>query len=472
MITILVIDDDPGICLFFSTLLEQMGHESRSAGTIKDGLAQARNNSFDLILLDLELPDGNGLDILPELTKLPSRPEIIIITGTGDIRGAKMAFKYGAWDYVQKPFLLEEVTPPITRALQYQKEKKASKPPMPLIRANIVGDSEALKKSLEDVARAAVTDVSVLITGETGTGKELFAKAVHENSKRASQPFIAVDCGALPETLVESLLFGHEKGAFTGAEKKQDGLILQADGGTLMLDEVGDLPLSTQKSFLRTLQERCVRPIGGKSEKPVDFRLVAATNLDLEQMVLEKTFREDLLYRIRAIEIKLPPLRDRDKDIEEIVIKKTHELARRYGMDTKAISSEFFQVLAACHWPGNVRELINVLEYALVNADQDPTLFPKHLPPEYRVARLEFDPIPDAGPSRKTARASDQKIDEALALPCLRDYRTRMEKKYLKLLLKKTGGDRDQAVKISGISQSRLYGLLKKHRLSGFGPPS
>lgn len=468
MITVLIIDDDPGICLFFSTLFEQMGHESTAAHTIKDGLAQARKNSFDLILLDLELPDGNGLEIMPELIKLPSRPEIIIITGTGDIRGAKMAFKYGAWDYVQKPFLLEEVTPPITRALQYQKEKKASKPPMPLIRTNIVGESDALKKSLEDVAKAAVTDVSVLITGETGTGKELFAKAIHENSKRASKPFIAVDCGALPDTLVESLLFGHEKGSFTGAEKKQEGLILQADGGTLMLDEVGDLPLSAQKSFLRTLQERCVRPIGGKSEKPVDFRLVAATNLNLDQMVLEKKFREDLLYRIRAIEIKLPPLRERDKDIEDIIIKKVHELARRYGMDTKAVSSEFFNVLAACHWPGNVRELINVLEYALVNAEQDPTLFPKHLPPEYRVAELDFDPMPTASPSRETG----QTMDETNDLPCLREYRTRMEKKYLKMLLNKTRGDRDQAILISGISQSRLYGLLKKHNLSGFGSPS
>ncbi len=468
MITILVIDDDPGICLFFSKLFDQMGHKTSAAHTIKDGLEQARKNSFDLILLDLELPDGNGLEIMPQLTKLPSSPEIIIITGTGDIRGAKMAFKYGAWDYVQKPFLWEEVSPPITRAIEYRKEKKASKPPKPLVRSDIAGESDALNKSLEDVAKAAVTDVSVLITGETGTGKELFAKAIHENSKRASKPFIAVDCGALPDALVESLLFGHEKGSFTGAEKKQEGLIIQADGGTLMLDEVGDLPLSAQKSFLRTLQEKCVRPIGGKSEKPVDFRLVAATNLDLDQMVKENKFREDLLYRIRAIEIKLPPLRDRGKDIEQITIKKNHELAQRYGMDTKAISSEFFKVLAACHWPGNIRELINVLEYAMVTAEQDPTLFPKHLPPEYRVAGLDFDSISNATSYREVGQTTDKAND----LPCLREYRNRMEKKYLKMLLNKTNGDRDQAILISGISQSRLYGLLKKHNFSGFGSPS
>jgi two-component system, NtrC family, response regulator len=465
MIKVLIIDDDPKICLFFSKLLEQMGHEFYVANTINEGLKLSSNKDVDLVLLDLELPDGNGLQILPDLIKASSEPEVIIITGTGDVRGAQMAFKYGAWDYVQKPFLLDEVSLPITRALQYRKEKKATLPPVHLIRSNIIGDSNAIRKCLEDVARASATDVSVLITGETGTGKELFARAIHENSKRVSKPFIAVDCGALPETLVESTLFGYEKGAFTGAQKKQDGLIAQADGGTLMLDEVGDLPLSVQKTFLRTLQERCVRPVGGESEKPVDFRLVAATNLDLDQMVKEKLFREDLLYRIRAMGIKLPPLREREKDIEEITMKKNHELAQRYGMETKAISLEFFQTLAAHHWPGNVRELINALEYVLASAGQDPTLFPKHLPPEYRTAQLDFDPV--MGPELK--QQAIEMPDVGDELPTLKDYRTRIEKNYLKTLLNKVQGNREKASQISGISQSRLYGLLKKHNLSGFG---
>ncbi len=466
MINVLIIDDDPKICLFFSKLLEQMGHASRVANTINEGLVLSNKECFDLVLLDLELPDGNGLEILPDLIKSPSAPEVIIITGTGDARGAEMAFKYGAWDYVQKPFLLDEVSLPITRALQYRQEKQATKPPVPLIRSNIVGESDAVRKCLEDVARASATDASVLITGETGTGKELFARAIHENSKRASKAFIAVDCGALPETLVESTLFGHEKGAFTGAEKKQDGLIAQADGGTLMLDEVGDLPLSAQKSFLRTLQERCVRPIGGISEKPVDFRLVAATNLDLDKMVKKKQFREDLLYRIRAMGIKLPPLRERGQDIEEITIKKAHELARRYGIETKAISPEFFQTLSAHHWPGNVRELINVLEYVLASAGQDPTLFPKHLPPEYRTAQLDFDPVLGA----KSRQQPIETLDVGNELPTLNEYRTRIEKDYLKMLLNRVKDNREEAIRLSGISQSRLYGLLKKHNLSGFSP--
>jgi two-component system NtrC family response regulator len=463
MINVLIIDDDPKICLFFSKLFKQMGHDFETAHTVKKGRALFNRHLFDLVLLDLELPDGNGLELLPELIDSHSAPEVIIITGTGDERGAEMAFKYGAWDYVQKPFLLNEVTLPITRALQYRTEKQVAVSLVSLIRSNIVGESDAIHKCLEDVARASVIDVSVLITGETGTGKELFARAIHENSKRKSNSFVAVDCGALPETLVESTLFGHEKGSFTGAQKKKEGLITQADGGTLMLDEVGDLPLSIQKTFLRTLQERCVRPVGGASEKPVDFRLVAATNLDLDQMVKERSFREDLLYRIRAMEIKLPPLRERKKDIEEITIKKVHELARRYNIETKAISPEFFQTLAAHHWPGNVRELINVLEYVLAKAGQDPTLFSKHLPPEYRTAGLDFKPIMKI----KSRQQPNETLDVGDELPTLKDYRIKSERDYLKMLLNKVQKKQETAIRISGISRSRLYGLLKKHNLSG-----
>ncbi len=465
MATVLIVDDDPKICLFFQNLLKKMGHASFSAYTLSEAREHGRTHPSDLVLLDLELPDGNGLEIIPELAKAPSRPEIIIITGTGDARGAEIAFKYGAWDYVQKPFLLNEVSLPITRALQYHQEKQAAREPKTLIRPGITGSSDALNKSLDDVARAAVTDASVLVTGETGTGKELFARAIHENSRRGKTPFIVVDCGALPENLVESTLFGHEKGAFTGAEKNQEGLISQAEGGTLMLDEIGELPLSVQKSFLRTLQEHRVRPIGGKKEMAVDFRLIAATNLDLDRQVREGHFREDLLYRIRAIEIKLPPLREREEDIEEIALKKTRELTQRYNLKAKALSDEFCKSLREYHWPGNIRELINVLEYALAGAGDDPTLFPKHLPPEYRTARIDFGTeqksdsdavdIPDAGTAEE--------------LPTLTEYRDASEKTYLKKLLHRAGGDRETACRISGISQSRLYSLLKKHHLPGFG---
>lgn len=462
MARFLVVDDDSKICLFFTELIKEMGHLASVAGNLQDALKLAFNNHYDLILLDLELPDGNALHILPDLMKAPSEPEVIIITGTGDIRGAELAFKYGAWDYVQKPFLLTEVSLPITRALQYRKEKQTKISPVPLVRPGIVGESDAICRCLKDVARAAVTDASVLITGETGTGKELFARAIHENSRRSSKNFIAVDCGALPDTLVESTLFGHAKGAFTGAQKSQDGLIKQADGGTLLLDEVGDLPMAVQKSFLRTLQEKKIRPLGGKSEVPIDFRLVAATNLDLDKMVEEKRFREDLLYRIRAIGIKLPPLKDREKDIQEITVKKIHELAQRYNMETKGISPEFFETLNTHDWPGNVRELINVLEYALASAGQDPTLIPKHLPPEYRTGKLHFD----STAATKENKQYIQFPDTNGRFPSLYDYRFKNEKHYLKMLLDEVKGDRRRAAELSEISQSSLYGLLKKHNLS------
>lgn len=459
MTRVLIIDDDPKICLFLTSLMAEMAYEGEAAQTLKAGKALFRSVAWDLVLLDLELPDGNGLDLMPVFTAAPDPPEVIIITGTGDARGAELAFKYGAWDYVRKPFLMDEVTLPITRALQYRSEKQVQAKPVLLDRHEIVGASGPLLKCLDEVAKAAVTDVSVLITGETGTGKELFARAIHKNSARSRKGFVAVDCGALPETLVESTLFGHEKGAFTGAGKKQEGLIVQADGGTLMLDEVGDLPLEAQKSLLRTLQERSVRPVGGSREIPVDIRLVAATNLDLDRMVKERTFREDLLYRIRAMEITLPPLRDRGEDIAAIAIQKIHDLSGRYSLGPKALSEEFLSVLAAHDWPGNVRELINVLEYALASAGTDPTLFPKHLPAAFRMSGLAFEPEIQHSPV--------QGLDPD-ELPPLYLFREQTEKAYLKALLQKTGKDRKLACRISGISQSRLYGLLSKHKLSGF----
>ena len=466
MIKVLIVDDDQKISFFFTTLLEEMGHHFEVAGDLKTARELSGQQSFDLVLLDLELPDGNGLELLPDITLSPQSPEVIIITGTGDARGAELAFKYGAWDYVQKPFLLDEVALPINRALEYRKEKLSKSNIVPLDRAGIIGESNSIQKCLEDVGKAAATDASVLITGETGTGKELFAKAIHSNSKRKSKPFIAVDCGALPETLVESTLFGHEKGAFTGAGQKNDGLFLQAHQGTLMLDEVGDLPLPAQKSLLRTLQERSVRPVGSSNEFPIDIRLVAATNLDLDRMVADNLFRKDLLYRIRAIEIKLPPLKDRIEDVEEIVIKKLHQLSNRYQMESKAVSSEFLTALKKHHWPGNIRELINTLEYVLASAGKDPMLFPKHLPPEYRMSGLDFG-------STSLERTDGPQKNDLLtgeSFPTLNTYRDRLEKDYLKELINRSGGDRKQACQISGISQSRLYGLLKKHDLPGFGP--
>ncbi len=462
MADILIIDDDPKICQFLLVFADSWGHAPTTASSTKEGLKLAQKKGYDLILLDLELPDGNGLRILPDLIQSPSNPEVIIITGTGDLSGAKLAFKYGAWDYVTKPFTMEEIALPVSRALAYRKEKKAATAPVPLKRKQIVGSSAAIRSCLDDVARASAIDASALITGETGTGKELFARAIHENSKRASGTFIPVDCGAIPESLSEGIFFGYEKGAFTGAAARQEGIIKQADGGTLFLDEIGDLAPKIQKALLRALQEKSIRPLGANQEIPVDFRLVAATNRDLNQMVAEKRFREDLLFRIGALHIKLPPLRDRQGDIEEIAVTRIHHMCHYYGTGMKGISPDLIKILTAHHWPGNVRELINVLEYALASAGSDPTIHPKHLPPEYRTILLDYD----ADPARKISSFEKAATQTESEFPTLSLYRRVSEKTYLKRLIKKSGGDREKACRLSGISQSHLYGLLKKYNLT------
>lgn len=465
MAKLLIIDDDSKIRLFLSDILEGWGHIISQAATAGEGKALAAKGDFDVVLLDLDLPDENGLHILPDLTRMPSAPEIIIITGTGDIGGAKMAFKYGAWDYIQKPFTIDEVSLPITRALEYRREKAGPSVPVLLNRQGIVGESNAIHNCLDEVARAAISNANVLITGETGTGKELFAKAIHMNSKRAEGDFVAIDCGAIPETLAEESFFGHEKGAFTGADGKRDGVIKQADGGTLFLDEIGDLAPGIQKSLLRTLQEKTIRPLGGK-EIAVDFRLVAATNRDLTQLIEANAFREDLLFRIQGVEIHLPPLRARDGDIAEITFTKIPHICSANGTGVKGISPEFMDALSVQRWPGNVRELINVLEFSCASAGSDPTLHPKHLPPEYRTAILDMDT--EEGRVERLYEAGS--VDAELEFPKLSEYRAKAERKYFEQLIQKAAGNRAEACRLSGISQARLYGLLKKYNLSLFNP--
>jgi DNA-binding NtrC family response regulator len=464
MAKLLLIDDDPKMCQVLSGLTRRMGHTAYVALTLEKGLEQALSNDYDLIILDLQFPKGSGLDIMPDLLKAPSKPEVIIITGAG-VYGAELAFQYGAWDYVQKPFLNQEITLSISRALQYRQEKVVTKAFVTLKRTRIVGNSIAIGSCLETLAHACLTDASVLLTGETGTGKELFAKAIHENSKRAANNFIVVDCGALPETLAESILFGHEKGAFTGADRPRKGLMEQVEGGTLFLDEIGDLPFSIQKSLLRAIQEKLIRPLGAKQEKPVDIRLVAATNRDLDAMTKQGFFREDLLFRIRAIEIKLPPLRARREDIQEIALNKIHHLCQQYGMGMKGISQEFLDILNRQDWPGNVRELINALEYAVASAGDDPTLIPKHIPYQYRTVVLKGD---SPRLREETHPGVILTEDSGVEFPSLITCRNKLELNYLRLLLDRVEGDREKASKLSGLSQSRLYALLKKHGLSRF----
>ena len=324
-----------------------------------------------------------------------------MITGLGDPDEAELAIKSGAWDYLEKPASFDAIKLPLLRALEYRAERKSGNPSIVLKRNGIIGDSQKITSCLELLAQAAGSDANVLITGETGTGKELFAKVVHSNSPRAKRNFVVVDCTALPETLVESVLFGHARGAFTGAETSEEGLIKQADGGTLFLDEIGELPLLIQKRFLRVIQEHRFRPVGGRQEIASDFRLVAATNRNLEDMVREGRFREDLLFRLRTIVIESPPLREIPEDIKKLTVYYMNDLCERFGIVAKGASPEFWEIVTEYPWPGNVRELIQALEKALISAKDEPMLFPKHLPTYIRiqVARSSF-PMKPASPGK------------------------------------------------------------------------
>ncbi|OGR34597.1 MAG: Fis family transcriptional regulator, partial [Desulfovibrionales bacterium GWA2_65_9] len=382
---ILIIDDDAEVRETLLSLTRRMRHAGEAVGSIADGLARLRLGGVDVAFLDVSLPDGNGLDALSEIKALPDSPEVIILTGRGDPDGAELAIQGGVWDYLLKPSPIKETMLALERALKYRDGKRNACGPVALVMEDVVGRSRAMRACFDAVAGAAGAVSSVLITGETGTGKELFARTIHQNSARAAKPFVVVDCAALTETLVESTLFGHRKGAFTGADSDRVGLVKLADGGTLFLDEVGEMPLNLQKAFLRVLQERRFRPVGASQEVESDFRLMAATNRDLDQMVEQGGFRSDLLYRIKTIPIGLPPLRERPEDIKPLCVFRVGQLCEQYNLPLKGFDQDFFHVLEGYAWPGNVRELFNVLERAFVASNSARTLFAMHLPQDVRI---------------------------------------------------------------------------------------
>jgi two-component system NtrC family response regulator len=454
MAAILVIDDEPKVIRLIQACLRSSTHSLDGAGTLAEGLAAASARRYDLVLLDVHLPDGRGLDVIGDLREGPSPPEVIIITGQGDPDGAQLAIRSGAWDYIAKPFSPAELTLAVKRVLQYRESVEASAAAPPPVRcAEIVGCSPRMQVCRHLLAQAAASDVNVLVTGATGTGKELFARAIHANSRRCDGPVVVVDCAALPETLVESLLFGHEKGAFTGADGAREGLIAQAHGGTLFLDEIGELPPEIQRVFLRTLQERTVRRVGARTESRCDFRLVAATNRNLEAMVGEGRFRADLLYRVRSLTIDLPELAERREDIKPLLFHFIDQACRRLGLPVKGFTPDFLEALLDYPWPGNVRELGGCLETAVAAAGEQPTLFPRHLPEPLRVFLVQHR-LPSADGEAGAPH-----------LPPYRDYRRqaaqRLDAEYVQRLMRQAGRDMDRAQAISGLSRSRLYELLK-----------
>jgi nitrogen regulation protein NR(I) len=367
---ILLVEDDPGIVVSLRRLLTEEGHQVEIETRGDTGLERARDNPFDVVITDMKLPGLNGLELVRELHAARPRLPIILITAHGTTETAIEATKSGAYDYLLKPFEMPELIELVEHAVA---SSRLMSEPVELggqgdARDALVGNSRLMQSIYKEIGRVASKPVNILIRGETGTGKELIARAIYQHSERATAPFIAINCAAIPETLLESELFGHERGAFTGAETRRIGRFEQADHGTIFLDEIGDMTPGTQIKLLRVLQERCLQRLGGKETIPVDVRVIAATHRDLETAIKHQQFREDLYYRLSVVVISLPPLRERKEDIPGLVKYFLGKYASELGVQKPSIQPEAVDFLRAQDWPGNVRELENAVRKVLLLA--------------------------------------------------------------------------------------------------------
>ncbi|MFW6066764.1 MAG: sigma-54-dependent transcriptional regulator [Myxococcota bacterium] len=455
MARILICDDEASLREMLGVLFRRQGHDVTAAEGVKDALrriADAQSPSYDVVITDLMMPDGSGLEVLEAARARDESTQVIMITAYATTERAVEAMRKGAYDYIQKPFRNDELLATVDKAL----EKRAIVHENRALRSEVegrwregdlVGKGPSMQKVRDLVRRVAGAPSSVLITGESGTGKEVVARALHHQGDRREGPFVVVNCGALPETLMESELFGHEKGAFTGAAARKDGLVRAADGGTLFLDEVGELPAPLQVKLLRVLQDRRVRPVGSEKEVPVDVRVVAATNRDLEEDVAQGRFRQDLFYRLNVIRIHLPPLRERPEDIPLLA---DHFLRKHCALQGKqlAFSNEARRWLSSQRYPGNVRELENLVERAVTLAEGD---------------QVERDDLPDGGdrtPPLPGAPLPEQgfSIDEYLA---------DIERRLLQQALDQTGGVRTRAAKLLGTSPRSARYRFDKYGIGG-----
>jgi two-component system response regulator GlrR len=441
---ILVVDDDRNLLELVKMRLESADYDVTTALWEEEALEAVKNQVFDLSVVDLQLVHRDGISLMEDLhLVLPEMP-VIILTAYGSIESAVEAMKRGAYSYLTKPFEPQDLLLQIERALENRRLTVEIKRLKGLLEerydfANIVARSEKMKRVLEMVTQIASTESTVYIHGESGTGKELIAKAIHLASERKDKPFVAINCAALPEPLMESELFGHEKGAFTGAVRSTKGLFTQAHGGTLFLDEIGDMPLSIQAKLLRALQERQFYPVGSEKAVAVDVRVIVATQKDLESHVKQGLFREDLFYRIHVIPIKLPPLRERKEDIPPLVEHFLNRFSQRMKKDVKGFMPQAMQRLMLYEWPGNVRELENTVEYAVAMTQRD-------------VITEELILQPNGVMSEEPLRP-------------LKEAKDAYEKGYLIHLLEICSGNVSKAAKLAGKYRADFYDLLKKHHL-------
>jgi two-component system response regulator AtoC len=453
--TLLIVDDDQGMR---DTLTAILKRDYRALAVENAEAAQTvlRRESVDLMLLDVRLPGMSGLDAVHEIQKVDYRTPIIIMTAHGTRDTALDAVRRGAYDYFTKPFRLDEMEIVVRRALEKKQmvselEQLRQQLAASVRRGRIVGSSRALEEILRLVERVGPTDSTVLILGESGTGKELIAEAIHENSNRGGKPFVKLNCAAIPEALLESELFGHEKGAFTGAISRKPGKFEVADGGTLLLDEIGDMTLATQAKILRALQERELQRVGGTQTIRVDVRIIASTNKDLERAVKEGTFRDDLYFRLNVVTLPVPPLRDRREEIPELADHFLAEANTRLNRSISRVAPDAMAALMEHGWPGNIRELRNMIERAVVVNDGD-VLTLSSFPPPIRPA----DVPGGANGQGRWDTLQNLTLDEKVA---------QLERAFVMDALARSGGVQAAAARLLGVTERSVWHLVKKHRI-------
>jgi two-component system, NtrC family, nitrogen regulation response regulator NtrX len=445
---ILVVDDEPSIVQSLSGLLIDEGFEVTTAENGYEALQQIESEPPDLVLLDIWMPGIDGLETLREIKKHHPRIHVIMITGHGTIETAVEATKLGAIDFIEKPLAFEKVIVAINNALNFRRLEEENRylRKKTFEKHSITGNSEIVQALKAHIARVAPTESWVLIKGENGTGKELVARTIHNLSQRAMKPLVDVNCAAIPEDLIESELFGHEKGAFIGANSKKFGKFELADSGTIFLDEIGDMSLKTQAKILRVLQEKQFQRVGGSRTLKVDVRVIAATNKNLEAEIENGTFREDLYYRLNVVPIEVPPLRDRHEDLALLVMSFLAEAARKNRIASKKITPEALEMLAKYHWPGNVRELKNLIERLVIMVAEE-LIIADHLPKPYNPDIEAASPYP---------------LAPLFGADNLKAAKNLFEKYFIRHKLTENENNISRTAKVIGVERSYLHRKIKK----------
>jgi two-component system nitrogen regulation response regulator NtrX len=443
--SILIVDDEGGIRQSLSALLRDEGYQVQAVGSGEECLEAVGRNSCDLVLLDVWLPAMDGLETLGRLRQRDSGPMVVMISGHGNIETAVRATKLGAFDFIEKPLSLEKTILVVKNALQHSRLEKENRRLRAELeeRTQILGESVPMKALRQQIALTAPTNGRVLVYGESGTGKELVARALHAQSPRATQPFVEVNCAAIPEELIESELFGHRKGSFTGASEDKVGKFQKADGGTIFLDEVGDMSLKTQSKVLRALEEQRVEPVGSNQPVRVNVRVIAATNKKLEEEIARGAFREDLFYRLNVIPFFVPPLRERPEDIAVLARHFVLEFSEAYGK-RKELSAATLDVLRRYQWPGNVRELRNLTERLVIMCPAQ-KIEPQHLPPELFRGGMRGPQHPDA---------------------TLHEARAAYEREFVLRKLEENQWNMTKTAEALGLERSHLYRKMKSLGIS------